>query len=503
MIKSGINIVRFAKKFVSMRKMTDEEYAKKAASFLIDVAREEGGMLFKFMQYLDTDARYDSFEHLSEQNDFAMPIEEVIKLYEDEFNIQFRDHFKKIEETPYLASLSQVHIATSIDEKKYIIKLQYPQIKSKVKDQLRLLNLIPKKGFGPIKKWGVDIGLYQKMFEDILDKELNYQLEVENMHQMQKLIPENSNFIIAQTHDHFCSRTIITQEYIDGVHFDKLKQYSKFEQEQIIYLLVESFLNLLVEEGYYQGDTNFGNFLFDITNMKIGMIDLGQLQFLKYQKREVLFSYVKKLIQKEKVDHLAYYIALGFDEQKLIHLEDYLGMLSEIIFEPFVNDMLYDLSSWQYKKKLDLLLGENKWWFRSAGDEDFFLLMKSFTGLKAFVQDLGVKLNWHRILRNSLDQSEYDYTPSQSRKSSQLKSYSKSLSCVVVRNGKESVNLTFPIKAIFDLESIMDSDLVDDLKKSGILFENIINDAFKDGGRPKVLFTHENEHRVVNVSMIE
>lgn len=502
MIKSGINIVRFAKNFISMRKMTEEDYAKKAASFLVDIARSEGGMLFKFMQYLDTDARFESFEHLSKENDFALPIEEVISLFEKEFDVKFKDQFKSINENPYLASLSQVHILTSHDDQQFALKIQYPQIKEKVLSQLKLLNLIPKKGMGPVKKWGVDIGMYQKMFQDILNEELDYKKEAEKMAKIKKLIPTSSPYRVASVVAKFSSNTMMTQEFIQGIHFNELLDLPTLDQERLLYLFLEGYFQLLIETGYYQGDSNFGNFLFNSEEDYIGLIDLGQMQFLSYQKREVLFSLLQRLINKEEVDYLSYYIALGFDREKIIQLEEFLPMLTQIIFEPFLYDENYDLNKWQYKYKLETLLGEQKWWFRSAGDEDFFLLMKSFTGIKAFIQKANIKLNWHRILKRQLEKEKFMFEPEKVEGlNKNFKAHAKEIKCVVVKDGEESVNLSFPIKAIFELESYMDKKLVQELNSQGIHFDELIQKALEDGGRAKLLFEHSSGNKVVKVSL--
>lgn len=503
MIKSGLNVIKFAKNFVSMRKMTDEQYKAKSASFILDIARSEGGMLFKFIQYLDTDARFDSFEHLAQQNDFAMPIEEVKEVFNKAFQLDFDDVFNSIEEPPYLASLSQVHVLTDIEGNKKVVKVQYPNIAKKVNDQLALFNLIPKKGMGPMKKWGVDIGMYQQMFKKILDQELNYQEEARRMIDLKKIIPSTSALVIADVQEKFVANNIFIQEFLAGDHFSELSTWELRDKENILYLFVQSYLELLIKTGYFQGDTNFGNYLFDKNSMKIAMIDLGQLQFLSYQKREVLLTFLKKLINKEDPNYLDYFCALGFEKDKLLHLMNYLPMLTQIIFDPFLSDRMYDLSQWNYKLKLETLLGDKKWWFRSAGDEDFFLLMKSFTGIKAFVQKSDIQLNWYRILKDLLNNEELSYEAESIKvpEEYQVEYIASTINCIVLRGDKETVNLNFPIKAIFNLDDLMGSDILNKLERKNINFEELVKNALSDGGKPKLLFTLEDEDKVVKVEI--
>lgn len=504
MIKSGLNVIKFAKNFVSMRKMTDEQYKAKSASFILDIARSEGGMLFKFIQYLDTDARFDSFEHLAAKNDFAMPVSDVKEQFSKTFGVEFDSEFKEISSNPYLASLSQVHEVADKNGNKKILKVQYPGIEKKVKDQLSLLNLLPKKGVGPMKKWGVDVGMYQNMFQQILSQELDYETEAQQMIEVKKIIPKNSSFVIADVDTRFVSRGVFVQEFLRGDHFSELINWTHQDKETVLYLFVKSYLELVIETGYYQGDTNFGNYLFDKENMKVGMIDLGQLQFLTFQKREVLFTLLKKLLYKEDIDYLSYYVALGFDKQKLLHLINFLPMLTQIIFDPFLSDRMYDLSTWNYKAKLETLLGDRKWWFRSSGDEDFFLLMKSFTGIKAFVQKSDIHLNWHRILKDLLKSEDYAFEPPKIEIPAeyQVEYVAKSIKCIVLRNGKESVNLSFPIKAIFDLDELMGPEILTKLEKKEIIFDELIKDALADGGKPKDLFKLIDGDKEVIVKLI-
>ena len=502
MIKSGINVIKFAKNFVSMRRMTDEQYKAKSASFILDIARSEGGMLFKFIQYLDTDARFDSFEHLASKNDFALPIQEVKDEFEKAFQIKLDDEFSIIDETPYLASLSQVHVIKDKNGKKKILKLQYPEIENKVKDQLRLFNLIPKKGMGPMKKWGVDVGMYQEMFQKILTQELDYVTEAKQMIELKKIIPQGSSLEVANVDKRFIARNIFVQDHLVGSHFEELKSWELKDKETILYLFVRSYMDLIIQTGYFQGDTNFGNYLFDKNEMKIGMIDLGQLQFLSFQKREVLFSFLEKLVHRKDVDYLSYYVALGFDKQKIMHLVNYLPMLTQIIFDPFLSDRTYELDKWNYKAKLETLLGDKKWWFRSAGDEDFFLLMKSFTGIKAFVQKAQVGLNWHRMIKDLLD-NQYEYVPPKIDLPSEFsREYiASSINCLVLRGGKESVNLSFPIRAIFSLDDLMGSDILSKLERDNIIFDQLVKKALEDGGKPKLLFSLIDGDKEVRVEL--
>jgi len=503
-LRSGINIARFAKRMISYKKINDEAYQSKAASFIVDIARQEGGMLYKFMQYLDTDDRYSGLENKAAENDFAMPNDEVQEIFEQEYKINWNDHFKPLGNQAHLASLSQVHIIESLSGEKFALKMQYPQIKKKIKDQLRLMNFIPKVGGGPLKKWGVDFKSYQEMFENILDHELDYHKEAKAMKDLRSHLPKACDFIIAKPIDDFLSSECFVQEYIDGDEFNiVLQDWSLLDKERVMYNFLKSYINLLVETGYYQGDTNFGNYLFLKENSKIAMLDLGQLQFLKYQKREVLFSFLQKLLNKEDLCYLSYFVALGFDEKKMQHLESHLELLTKVIFEPFIDNQMYDLKNWRYKEKLETLLGENKWWFRSAGDNDFFLLMKSFTGLKSFIQKSNTKLNWHLILKDMISSHIFDFTPPKIKSSHELENrvLSSKLEFIVKRDGKESANISLPINAIFNLEEYMDKEILIKLKSEGVDFNKTVKSALIDGGAPKTLFEIKEVEREVIIRM--
>ena len=91
-------------------------------------------------------------------------------------------------------------------------------------------------------------------------------------------------------------------------------------------------------------------------------------------------------------------VQVGFAREKLTPIKPQLSELLNIIFEPFLESRPYDLSQWRIKERVDQVLGEKKWWFRSAGNTDFFEIMKSFFGVVNLLEILEAKISWHEVM---------------------------------------------------------------------------------------------------------
>jgi hypothetical protein len=74
-------------------------------------------------------------------------------------------------------------------------------------------------------------------------------------------------------------------------------------------------------------------------------------------------------------------VAMGFDAQKLLPLSERLPCLIERLLEPFMVDRAFDFRRWELKEHFERVLGDDRWWFRSAGPPWFLMLMRAMQGL--------------------------------------------------------------------------------------------------------------------------
>ncbi|GAB4024793.1 MAG: hypothetical protein Fur0010_28010 [Bdellovibrio sp.] len=75
----------------------------------------------------------------------------------------------------------------------------------------------------------------------------------------------------------------------------------------------------------------------------------------------------------------------------------------------------------------------------------------------------------------------------------------KNLRVVVVRDGDEKANMTFPIYSLNILDTLMPENVIESLSKKNICIKTIIEDVKTSNFMPQVLFDHSEENRSYRV----
>jgi len=505
MLKQSIKTIQFVKKFKKYKSAKGEIEREKAAHYVADFIKQEGGLFLKVAQYLGTNSKTSkAIQDLSTIENNGIELEDIKLIISVELKQSCSDIFESIDQNAFTASVGQVHKAKLISGESVAVKVQYPLIEKTLKDQMKLLKLIPT-GKAE-KKWGVDIGEYQRMIQKLLAEELDYSKEMSKQLEVYNKIKKSSYIKVPKVYKDLSTKKILITEFLDGECIRDIDLWSIQEKKKLSESIVFSFLELL-KNGYLQADTNHGNFIFlkNEKQIKVGIIDFGQFTSFSERYVKALFSLINNLIAEEEVDYFSYLVELGFDGEKLKHIQKSLPLLSKVIFEPFTENSSFNLNSWNYKKKIELILGEDKWWFRSAGGEDFFLLLKSFMGFKNLIQKLNGRVNWQQIFLESIVDIKEElklYTPKKVFGiEAEFTGFSTKLIVNVLENNKPKINIVMPIKAIFDLDEIIDNEILVKLIEKNIDINKLVIDALKNGAKAQTLFSLKDLDKQYSISI--
>lgn len=504
MIKAGIKAYKFAKTFKKYKKADSEAEQIKAAKLLGKIFENEGGLFLKVAQYIGTDkGQAEEIQNLSLRIDPILSKDLFIELIEKNLDQKWSEVFSEISDEAFSASIGQVQKGKLLSGEEVAIKVQYPFIKEKLHEQVKLLNLIPT-GI-PEKKWGVDIAQYKQMIKNLLDNETDYTLESKLQNEAFKAFKSYKYIKAPKLYEELSTDKILITEFINGFNVNDIEFWSDMQRVHLAENLLKTFITMIREE-YFQADSNHGNFLFIKEKQKIGVIDFGQFKKLDKSFSMALISLIYKLCRNEKICYGDYFVALGFAKNKLSKIDNTLEILANIIFEPFTKDYPYLLSDWKYKTKIDLALGDDKWWFRSAGGEEFFLLMKSFMGVKNLIDKMSVNLNWQKIFFEVINDYELElkeFTPPVITKSeSDMQFMGNFISVKIIESGSMKVQLRLGIGVLFDFKETIGEDIVDKLEKEDIDVEQIAKDALRSGAKPGKLFEVSEPDKNIIVEII-
>ncbi|MEN9596395.1 MAG: hypothetical protein RL236_829 [Pseudomonadota bacterium] len=485
-----------AKKVRASQSETEKLLAQRALVALLADAR---GISLKVGQLFAAVEGGNEFQRLTDSVP-ALPLKIMLPVLEKSLGFSPKVIFKNIQPATAAASLGQVHLAEFHDGTPVAIKIRYPDIANAVQTELKLANLMP--NIGKVQEWGFDLNAYKQTLFNTLQRELNYRIEA----QTQTTFHENvrvPRLEIPRVYDEFSSDCVLVQSRATGVTFPEIIHWSESERRLIAETLLQTLFTSLFLMGDVHADPHNGNTFYNHAHngTMVTLLDFGCTVSLTEIRRLALLKLIIGCRKKSAVNPLECFVALGFDAQKLAQIQGALPLLSQMLLRPFLVDHVFNLSEWQLEKNITDLLGEKRWWFRSAGAADLMLLMRAFQGLMQQLQQLQINLNWWKLLEksvgNALLQKARDVIlPSVNLIKTEFKtldfaSQATKLHVNITQNNQTLVALTLPAEAVLDLENLVPENVRAALEKSGDCdLSSILTRLKLDGLSPQILFEY-------------
>jgi ubiquinone biosynthesis protein len=221
------------------------------------------------------------------------PFEKVEDIVAVELGVRLSKAFQKFESIPIAAaSLGQVHYAVLRDGREVAVKVQRPDIKSVISEDLKALEDIA----SSLEKH-TDVGR-RFAFNDILNEfkqslilELNYIKEAQNLTKLGNNLKGYKNIIVPSPIMDYTTERVLTMEYIPGVKITKLSPLARLEINgaELAEDLFKAYLDQVLVDGFFHADPHPGN-VFVTDDHKIALIDLGMTAKVEPGIREKLLK---------------------------------------------------------------------------------------------------------------------------------------------------------------------------------------------------------------------
>jgi len=507
MLKQSIQAYKVVNQIKKAKRATSEKERSFAVKALHELFLKERGIFYKLGQTIGAahdNSKFKELEDLTYKTESPFLIEELIEHYKDE--IDFSD-YSKIEESVTPGSVGQVHFAVDSNNNELALKIQYPNIKEKMLEQLSLLKLMPvAEKFTSFNKWHFPINKYRLMLNDTINKECSYQNEISNFKRFQQNISEIESAKMPKLYEKLSSNHILVCEWLNGLNINKMHNPTVKLKRAWGETLLRVFLKNLLVDGFIQADHHDGNFIFSSYPVPTTYyIDLGNCLEVPPLFSKAIIHLINDINENRETDLLTLFHYLDFDPDKLVHIQDSLGVISKIIFEPFTHDIAYDLKLWHLENKMNNAFGDNKWWFRSAGSTIFFQVLRSFLGLKNILEKLDVPIMWKRVFNEvtqGINPTLEDFPNKIKNKNlPQFNDMAKNLIINIKRGGVQKANISLPSSTIIELDEIIDKDIQQKIKSRGMEINQIIQEAVKNGLKPQILFTLDDKDSHYKVSL--
>lgn len=498
LISRSSKLIKLFFGFRRLSKATDSQNQQRARSALMQQFADARGVTMKIGQLMaaanDAD---DTFNPLITSIE-PLPLKKILPAIEASLGCGWKTIFQSIDESTAAASLGQVHHAVLKNGDEVAIKVQYPDIQGAINSEMTLLGMMPKAG--PVKQWRFDLDGYRHALKENMDEELDYRHEAKT----QAFFLRELNLplvVVPKIYEEFSSEKLLVQSWEEGVFLEQAASWPQQDREQIAKTLLSLLLTSLFKTRRLHADPHMGNSYFrhhPEQGVEMVLMDYGCTIGLTEQQSLSLLKLIIAIREKLSGQPIRYFAAMGFDAEKLSHIEPRLPMLCLYLFAPFIEDKKFIVQQWQVGKKITDLLAEDRWWFRSAGPAKLIFIMRAFQGLVQQLECLKVNLNWGEVLFEVLPDELLDkaraYQCPVITASESVVALASRLKVKVVKLGVTKAEVDLPAEAVLELEKFIPEEIQLKLKQSSeIDLKNIIEKVRKSGIAAQPVFEYEDD----------
>jgi ubiquinone biosynthesis protein len=218
-------------------------------------------------------------EELATLQDNVPPLteEQVVRVMEQELGVPWEDVFETIDPQPLAAgTIAQVHRATLADHTKAVVKVQRPDAKEQIEQDLALLEVFAEKvSDRPGLRQVVDMQAVFEHLSESLHRELDFRREAENIDRMGSVIEGFTRLRVPVVHaDYSTSRLLVMQDIGGGPAASAPEGPARREAAR---QLLESFYKQILVDGFFHADPHPGNLMWQPEEETLYFLDLGMI----------------------------------------------------------------------------------------------------------------------------------------------------------------------------------------------------------------------------------
>lgn len=269
---------------IELDKATLAQSAPKAEELAKDL-EQLGPTFIKLGQLLSTRADLlpapylDALSRLQDQIE-PFPYEEVDRIVSGELGVRTSKAFADFDPEPLAAaSLAQVHSAHMRDGRAVVVKVQRPNIREQIVEDLEALGQIAQ-----FLDAHTELGKrydFENMLRDLrasILRELDFKLEANNLITFAENLREFDRIVIPDPVDDYCTSRVLTMEYISGKKITDLSPLRLMEIDgpDLASELFRAYLKQILLDGFMHADPHPGN-VFLTDDDQIALLDLGMV----------------------------------------------------------------------------------------------------------------------------------------------------------------------------------------------------------------------------------
>ncbi|MFR1519233.1 MAG: ABC1 kinase family protein [Clostridia bacterium] len=231
------------------------------------------------------------------------------------------DEFSEIDPLPLgSASIAQVHRARLKNGDPVVIKIQRPNIREMMADDIALLRKAA--GILKIATGTGDVLDLQTILDELWrtsQEEMNFRKEGAHLETFYKNQEEIKYASCPKVYENFTTNALLVMEYIDGIPIDDSAALAEagYDIGEIASKTAENYCKQILEDGFFHADPHPGNIW--IAEGKIFWLDLGMMGHLSAYYRRVLRNAITAILQNDMYSLKNAVLLFGEPKAKINH----------------------------------------------------------------------------------------------------------------------------------------------------------------------------------------
>lgn len=228
----------------------------------------------------------------------AVNYEVVEQIFREEVGIRISKAFQSFEKKPMAsASIGQVHKAVMHSGKAVAVKIQRPGIRKRFIEDLDTLMSLSEKAeslSATARNYAVHDVIEELRY--ILLKELDYNLEAQNLITLKANLQEFHLLLIPAPILDYCSSRVLTMEFVEGGKITEISPLKRLDIDlkPLVDDLVKGYLKQIIVDGFAHADPHPGN-VYLTPNNKIALMDLGMVAKFSDEMQETILKLMMAL----------------------------------------------------------------------------------------------------------------------------------------------------------------------------------------------------------------
>jgi predicted unusual protein kinase regulating ubiquinone biosynthesis (AarF/ABC1/UbiB family) len=249
------------------------------------------------------------------QNDVAaFSFNDVERIVGAELGVRISKAFSEFDSVPIAgASLAQVHRARLRDGRPVAVKVQRPDIRERVAEDLEVLAQI-----GGFLDAHTDTGARYQLsatldeFRRSLLRELDYRIEAQNLELLGRNLAEFPRLVVPAPIWDYSTDRVLTMEYMGGTKITALSPVVLLEVDgaALAEEIFRAYLHQVLVDGFFHADPHPGNVILTRDD-RLALLDLGMVARITARTRDHLLQLLLAISEGQADEATRFLLALG------------------------------------------------------------------------------------------------------------------------------------------------------------------------------------------------